>query len=248
MRRRAIAALAALVAGGTAAATLFLGDAAGGGDRSGREALRANVGHDATASFFRPYETLAEMLPNTLHGVPGEAEPVPVSSSVVVGEVIDVVSADGYIESAASARTGELGEPTPGKPTRTTFDSPLADWRTLRVVVRVDEVVAGSPVDKVEFDWSVLGSTARGEDAGAVATGLRELGTVLLFLTDGPADPSLADLRVADRVYGVATVGADGALDLPFLDSSDVAAFESGVSTIDELRVEAAQPVEVDKS
>ena len=204
-----------------------------------RQALLQSIEHESDeASFHRPYATVAEMLPNTKHHVVGQPAPVVVFDAVVVGRITDVANGDGYIEATGPPVEGQVG----GGPIKAPFDSPLANWRTLRLSVDVERRIAGDVADDFAVDWSLLGSSAKGDDAAAVTAGLLDLGTVVLFLDRSPAATAPSGLSLLDRVYGIGVVRSGGRLEFPFVEAERVTPFMNGVATIDDLVREAGKP------
>jgi hypothetical protein len=243
-RRRSFVAGAAVALGvAIVVGLLLLRSSASPVDPGGaRAALVASVEAETTEGFYRPYETLAAMLPNTKHQFPGHETPASVFTSVVVGDIIGVTDGVGFIEGVPGVVT------RPGQPQATSFDSPLAAWRTLKLTVKVTRAIAGHTMGQVVLDWPIMGSNLHGEDARMVSEGLRRLGPVVLFLGDVPANPTLAGLRMLDRVYGVATVAPDGRLGFPFADAATVAQFTDGITTVDDLAAAARRPEAVESS
>ena len=231
MRARVTALVVAvgLVAGGLA---LAWGSSTGSQSSSSQADLRFNLARTA-GGYHRPYTRLAEMLPNAV--VAGETSGA--TDSVVVGTIRSAVEEAGFIESGQPSTAGAPGA------TRTTFDDPKADWRTLRVTVAVEEVLAGERVEQLVLDWSLRGNNDNGEDAAAVARELKALGRVVLLSKALPAGPEFLGMRrtLPDPPLGVAVVGADESLAFPFADVT-AAAFLDGIDTVEELRAQAQKP------
>lgn len=229
-----------------AAATLVAGCGSSanrsGDDRSAavspRQALIQSLEREYDAAFYRPYATLGEMLPNTRHQIVGQANSVTVFETVVVGRIADVSNGVGYIEKTGPSEEGQVG----GGPVKTNFGSPLADWRTLQVTVRVDRRIAGEAADQFVVAWPLMGSSANGDDAAGVKAGLRELGTVVLFLDQSKAPTAPSGLNLLDRVYGIGVVETNGRLTFPFVESEKVAPFMNGIATVDALANESGKP------
>ena len=204
-------------------------------------ALRANATAGA-ASFAGDFPALADMLPNAK--LPDGTS---TTDAVVVGTITAVVPEAGYDELYIP------NAPAPGKPGArvTTFDDPLADWRTLRVTVDVEEMLSGQQTQQLNVSWSLLGSSTKGEDAAAIGRALKALGRVVILTTSHTSDP--ANLGITRDVQGkegcVIKVAPDGTLSLPLAGGSeegarivDPAAYLSDVRTLDQLRAQAAKP------
>lgn len=231
---------------GTAALAAFLllaVIAAGSPTRTSTTAAdRAELASQLTAhplgSATRPFSKLTETLPNAR-----AKDGTVLTDSVVTGVVTVVTNGQGFDE------TGQA--PTPGKPGARIlgFHDRAADWRTLRVTVRVDTVVAGPSQREVLLDWPVMGSTADGDDAAAIGRALKALGRVLVLSQALPRGPEFLGLRrqVPDRPYGLGLVGSDESLSFPFIDPADGGTidgptFMAGVDTLGELKAAASKP------
>lgn len=200
--------------------------------------LGASLEKEAGSSVYRPYATVAEMLPNTKHMIPGQRAPLTMYEAVVVGRVVDVVPGTGFIE------TGNVAsDESPLGPTLTAFDSPLAHWRTLQLTFRVERGIVGANPGDIVLDWAIMGSVASGEKADTIGSELRNLGQVVLFLDRSSASMAApSGVKLIDRIYGIAQVKGNGALSFPFLDKDTAAKFMAGVGTVDALAAEVAKP------
>jgi hypothetical protein len=199
-----------------------------------RAVLVSTASSPQTGSFFRGYTRLVQTLPNARAG--GES----VSDSVVVGKVKSVEDSTGFVQGPPST------SPDKASARRTLFDDPLASWRTLRVTIDVDEVLAGPSVTTLAFDWPIMGSTVRGHDADAARRALLDLGTVAVIseaLAPDAANLGI-DRKLRDPGVNLAVVASDGSLSLPLIEGGEVAAisFLGGVDTVDELREQAKKP------
>lgn len=203
-----------------------------------RAALVKHLTAHPVGTTLRSYQRLVDTLPNAK-----AADGSSLTDSLVVGVVAAVANGSGFDE---SGRPPSASSPS-ARVVR--FDDPDADWRTLKVTLRVDEVLAGPAARQLELDWPVMGNASQGEDATAIARGLKGLGTLAVLSLATPAGPEYLGLRrqVPDRQYGIALVGKDGALSFPFINGTEGAAVDArtymgGVDTLPELRSAAAKP------
>lgn len=240
MRKRNISAVAValcMAGGAVAFAAVDRSGQAASDPAADRAALAANTTH-AAGSFSPGYSRLTEALPNAKFR-DGQS----VHDSVVVGTVAAVTDGAGYDE------TGKM--PTAGRPgaSVTSFDDPLADWRTLSVTVDVEEAVAGQKASQLVLSWPLMGNSARGEDKEAIQRALKGLGRIVVFSTARPAAPEYLGIArdIPDRQYGIGVVASDGSLSFPFIGTGSEAqpdenTFMGSVDTLSELRAEAAKP------
>ena len=233
---------AAIAITATVATFTVLGDSGTKTDpHADRVALRANAIAGA-ASFAGEYPQLVDLLPNA-RLQDGNTS----TDSVVVGTISAVAPQAGYDE------LNLPNTPAVGKPGArvTAFDDPLADWRTLKVTIKVEETLAGSRTQLLDVSWSLLGSSRNGEDATAVGRALQALGRVVILSEAKPSGPEYLGIvrDVPGKEGCVLQVASDGTLSLPLAGGSaegsrivDLAAFLEGVETLDKLRTQAAKP------
>jgi hypothetical protein len=211
-----------------------------------RAALAAALtSHAAGGAVVRSYERLTDFLPNVRHTSTADPErrETRVTDSVVRGTVVTVEEDRGFVE---------IGPATRGRPgaVATDYDDPTAWWRTLRVTVQVEEVIAGPQSRRLTFYLPLMGSAADGEDGAAVARGLHDLGEIVLFSRPNPAGPEYLGLtrKLPNEPLSLATVGDVGELDFPFADEEDgpsAEEFMAGLDTLEELRAQARKPSRV---
>jgi hypothetical protein len=242
-RRRGAAALAALAAAAVVPLAANAARPTGPAPAATADAvqvLRAGAAFDGGNSA-RYWSTLRGVLPNVTYTYDSAGQEMreQVTDSAVVGRVV-----------AAEPARGMLPEPlTAGEDVRTrvvAFDDPRAAWRVLSVTVDVSETLAGSPVDELELDWVVLGSSQRGENAEAVERALKDLGTLVVLSKASPSGPEFVPGRSPlSSGYGIGRVGSEGRLDFPLISPQEgpsAAAFQEDLDTLDELRAEARKP------
>jgi hypothetical protein len=239
LRKRNISAVAVALglAGGSVAFAVDRSGQAASDPAADRAALAANA-HSSVGSFFRGYTRVTEALPNAK-----DRDGRSVNDSVVVGTVTAVADGAGYDETGKMPIAGHPGARV------TSFDDPLADWRTLAVTVDVGEAVAGPRSSQLVLSWPLMGNSARGDDKEEIGRALKSLGRIVVFSTARPAAPEYLGIArdIPDRPYGVAVVASDGSLSFPFIGTGGAAEVEEkalmgGVDTLPELRAEAAKP------
>lgn len=198
--------------------------------------------NEAIGSTLRPHKNLAEFLPNVRHAwqdSPEHGEAV--TDSVVLGRVTDVVRDRGFIE---KTQPGTMGRPGA---TETAYDDSAADWRTMRLTVAVDEVLAGPSIESLTVDVPLLGDTTTGGDDSHFECAFTELGAVAVFTKGNPDAPEFLGIprQFPDKPFGVATVDTTGSLHFPFAPGGPgrtSEAFVADLDTIDELRSELDKP------
>lgn len=240
MSKRSTAAIAVVV--GVAAGGIFLvagrDDGPGAPDPAAdRKVLAASI-QASPGSFLRGYTRLVETLPNAKW-----PDGTSVNDSAVVGTVTSATARAGYDESGRPGTAGHAGARV------TSFDDPLADWRTLNVTVDVEETLAGQKSSQLVFSWPLMGNSLNGEDQAAVERTLKGLGRIVVLSTARPAGPEYLGIsrEVPDRPYGIVAVAADGSLSLPLAGGDtapqpQAATFLGSVDTLAELRDETAKP------
>lgn len=204
--------------------------------------LRADSSAGDSARF---WSTLRGVLPNIRYSYDSAGRPMEeqVTDSVVVGRVVRTEPAYGM-----------LGQPlVQGEDVRTRvidFDDPRAAWRILSVTVQVSETLAGGPADQLFIDWTILGSSERGQDARTVGQALEDIGTVVVLSKAAPSRPEFVPGRSPLwSGYGIGRVAADDRLDFPLIAPNEgppAAAFQDGIDTLSELRAEAQKPTRVE--
>jgi hypothetical protein len=196
----------------TVVAVTLLALAACGGEREitaaeGRhylgETFRARA---AGASLSRGvYRTLDEVLPNVAYEH-DNGRRTSIATHVAVGRILDVRKGKGFrIE----------GDDAPGGIT-TDFDDPRARWWTVHVSLGVDRGIGSRLPPTVDF---VLPSGGP-DEFPVMSAGVRTLGRVVAFLrSDSPLTAYDSNLYWAIEEEGIllATVGADGRLELPLM-------------------------------
>lgn len=222
-------------------------------ERSNRQtdfkALAAALGSDAGGTIFRPYSRLADFLPNVGHvsDLAPSSPPTRMTDSVVSGTVVEVSDDRGFIESGAAPTKGRPGAAV------TVYDDPAAHWRTVRVRVHVQEVLAGTDHGTLKFFLPLIGNAKTGEDAAAVERALRALGDVIVFSKAVPEGLEYLGIarNLPDEGHGLASLSAAGEIEFPFAGDESTqgsAEFEGGVNTLDQLRAEARKPERTVKS
>lgn len=197
---------------------------------------------ESFGSVLRPHRDLAELLPNVRHAwsaSPDAGEAV--SDSVVRGRVLEVVRDRGFVESGHPGTAGRPGAAA------TAYEDPAADWRTIRVRIEVDEVLAGPALAVLDVDVGLMGNVTSGEDDTHVECAFEELGEVIAITRSNPSGPEFLDIarHLADEPFGLAVVDAQGRLFFPFAHGDPgrtSQAFAGGIETLDQLRHEIRQP------
>jgi len=213
------------------AAALSLGaaGACSGGDGSDEGASRgyvldqlaARAGSTSRITF---YDSIDELLPSVSFQVDSQP-PRPLVAGVVVGRVTDVDAGRGFVSDGADAAGGRPVD----------ISDPNAVWRTVHLIVDVDERIGSAePRESIKVGLAFNG----GADVKSMKRGLKNLGTVLLFLErSSPVfsyDRSLYSI-VEDGAL-LATVGAKGTITLPLKEPAQAAALLEGAATIAALR------------
>lgn len=177
------------------------------------------------------YRTLDELLPNMKYRERGKSE-IRGSDLMIVGEIVDVEAGYGF---KVTERDFD------GK--RVDFDDPGALWKTVHLKVAVAKHWGRSSPELVTVGFGIDGD----DQLPQVRDGLRGLGMVALFLQEKTPhysyDPSI--YGIAKGGHMVATVAADGALALPFLDDQEEAMLLKGVGTMEALERHANGPERV---
>lgn len=206
-----------------------------------RTAVTKALGESVGDVAFLPKD-LAESLPNVRHAMDVDPDAGrPVSDSVVLGRVVEVVRDRGFIESGQPGTAGRPGAVATG------YEDPAASWRTLQLRIEVDEVLAGPSSAELAVAVALMGNVASGEDDRHVECAFEGLGDVVAITRGNPSGPELLDIRrqFPDEAFGLATVDPQGNLSFPFAPggpgrtSGD---FLGGIGTIEQLRREARQP------
>ena len=176
-----------------------------------------------------PFDSLDDLLENTLYARPGE-EPRPLTEAVVVGRVVRVEPGRGFRAEGDDAERG----------TETDFSDPRAQWRTVHAVVEVESVVSGN----VSRDTVVVGLVMG--DLEPAQEGLPALGRVVLFLNRQPVfdyDASVYGIAHDGRLIG--EMGEDGQLGFAALSPEEEDELLSGPRTVEQLRDAADRPERV---
>lgn len=231
------AALLAACGTGPAASTLTTGQT----PECDRTAITRALGESVGDVAFHPQD-LAESLPNVRHAFDADPDAgQPLSDSVVLGRVVEVVRHRGFIESGHAGTAGRPGAMA------TAYEDPAADWRTVRLTIKVTEVLAGPASAELAIDFGLMGSVASGEDDRHVECTFEELGEVVAITRANPSGPEFLDIprQLADEPFGLATVDPDGRLAFPFAPGGPDRTseeFAGGVDTIEKLRRVVRQP------
>lgn len=211
--------------------------------RSDRAALVSALMPPDGADTFRPYERLADMLPNVGHvsRLAPKSPPYYVTDSVVRGRAVDIVEDGAFVETGVAATEGRPG----AKPTD--YDDPSADWRTLEVSVDVSEVLAGAQTSRLTFTLPLLGSSASGQDGTAVARALFDLGELVVFSRQNPGGPEYVGIarQLPDPPFGLAQVDERDNISFPLAGQQGgktSTQFSAGVNTLSDLRAEVGRP------
>ena len=176
-----------------------------------------------------PFDSLDELLANTLYERPGEP-PRPLTEAVVVGRVARVEPGRGFGVDGDDAERG----------TETDFTDARAQWRTVHAVVEVDSVVSGDE----SLDTVVVGLVM--SDLEPAQEGLPALGRVVLFLDRQPVfdyDASVYGVAHDGRLIG--EVDDEGRMSFPALAPEEEDELLSGVGTVEQLREAAGRPERV---
>ena len=229
--------LALLVACGTDSAGSTLAQAPG----CDRSAVNKALGESVGDVVFLPKD-LAESLPNVHHALDFEPDAGrPVSDSVVLGRVVEVVRNRGLIESGHPGTARRPGA------VATAYEDPAASWRTVRLTIEVDEILAGPSSTELAVDVALMGNVESGEDDRHVECTFEGLGDVVAITRGNPSDPEFLDIprQFPDEPFGLATVDPKGNLSFPFAPggpgrTSDD--FLGAIDTIEQLRREARKP------
>lgn len=199
--------------------------------------------NDSIGSTYLPHKNLSEFLPNVRHAFRDSPDGgQPVTDSVVLGRVTEVARDRGFIETGRGATAGRPGAGV------TTYDDPAADWRTVRLTVEVDEVLAGPEVEALTVDVALMGNATTGEDDSQAECAFADLGAVALFSKANPGGPEFLGIprHFPDEAFGVAEVDTSGRLHFPFAAASRAGrtskAFTAEVDTVDALRREVSKP------
>ena len=178
-----------------------------------------------------PFDSLDDLLANTLYERPGE-RPRPLTEAVVVGRVVRVEPGRGFTVEGDDAERG----------TETDFSDASARWRTVHAVVEVESVLSGDG----SLDTVVVGLVM--DDLELAQEGLPALGRVVLFLDRSPVvdyDPALYGVAHDGRLIG--EVDEEGQLSFPALSPEEEDELLSGAGTVEQLR-EAANTDKTDDS
>ena len=231
--------LALLVACGTGSADSTLSTAPV--HECERTAVTRALGESVGDVAFLPKD-LRDSLPNVRHAMEFDPDAGrPLSDSVVLGRVVEVVRDRGFIESGQAGTAGRAGAAA------TAYEDPAASWRTIRLTIEVDEVLAGPSVAELAVDVALMGNAESGEDDSHVECTFKGLGDVVAITRANPSDPEFLDIprQFPDEAFGLATVDPEGKLAFPFAPggpgrtSGD---FIAGIDTVEQLRREARQP------
>ncbi|MDP9184034.1 MAG: hypothetical protein M3P04_14825 [Actinomycetota bacterium] len=203
-----------------------------------RAAVLRNVGGGTGASIRGDFDTLVAMLPNATHG----NSRATVSDSVVVGTITGMTKHTGVRD--VWPPPGVDGD---ARNEMVPFDSPLADWRNLKITVTVSEVLAGPEVTTLVFDWTA----GVAEDVDAIGRALKDLGTVMVISRPYGANTMGLTRALSDPTAALLQIGADGRLSFPLTAAGEGAAlqtaradaaFTDGLDTLAEVRDAARKP------
>lgn len=179
---------------------------------------------------------LIDFLPNVRFP---ERPAEPPLDAVVLGRITDTATGTAYEVPDQESAEGAPGDGQVEVP----FESPAADWRTVHATIEIDEDLdPASPHGDTLTVGFVIGPDV---DEELYMHGLRDLGPAVFF-----ADTRNAVFGYDDDVAGVnangmliATVGADSALALPFIDGVLSGDLLADSPTIVALRNAARGPV-----
>ena len=198
-------------------------------DTEARDRLVAMMhGRLGAASRVELYSSLDELLPNVQFRVAGRGVRR-AATRVVVGRVLTVEPGMAF---APSNDDGSTSEAMP-------FDDPRALWRTMHITLEVEEDLGkpGNPDRTVRVGFAIDAS----QHYPSLLEGLESLGRSVWFLkTDSPVfkyDRKL--LSVVEDGGLIATIAADGTVDLPLLESDRARELLGSIATLDDLKARA---------
>lgn len=190
-------------------------------DRGFIQGMQAWVdGIDRAEPFYRHIE---DLLPNRRYLREDGSALRPVSFRVVAGEFVGARRGSGFLGTGKQVKFGHED----------------AVWNTAHADFRVDEYIAGAGPRHVIVGWP----PSDGTDVGETRAGLMSMGRTVLFLTSSAVYDYDKDVHaVAEDGAFLATVAADGDLDLPFIRPERSSVLLERVDTLSELRAEARKP------
>lgn len=194
-----------------------------------------------SAERITPYSRLEDALGNAVIDPGSRQAAMPAPNTVLIGRVVDVQPMAGYVP------LPEVDWLPGGRDAiAVKFGNPKALWRTVRLIVKVDEQLATAPSLEPGSQVSVglaIGGPQEVEFP-RLAQGLKALGSAAFFLTaSGPvfnSDPTLYSI-VEDGGF-VASIDQSGTLTLPMLDPVRAEDLLANIDTLTELRAAAAGP------
>lgn len=205
---------------GVVLAVCVVGACSGAGatrEVSGPEGLRWVTGHlqsvgEGAQRIAPLYRTLDEVLPNVAYLYP-DGRKLTYTQLAVLGRFVDVEEGKGFAVEGDDAPSG----------TPVDFDDDDAKWRSVHAEFAVERGIGGAAApDKVRVALPLYDRDKLPE----FRAGLKELGTVVLFLqTESPLNDYDESLHIVFEHQFMAKVGDDGArtLSLPFVDEAEAA-------------------------
>lgn len=193
------------------------------------------LGDRTSASHFRSsVRSIADLLPNVIYSREGGAS-YPGSAAVLVGNIVKVSKGVGF--------QNQVDEP--GSGAQVEFDDSKVTWRTLHLTFRVERGL-GLADSTIPHEVQIGLAVGSDTDFSNMSTGLKSLGRVVVFLYRSVVfayDPSLYAIHETGTI--VATIAADGRLDLPFVEKERRDMLLSSVHTLDDLDGESRMPPRV---
>lgn len=199
-----------------------------------REYATHRIGTTGTSALeLRRYARLIDLLDNVSFRSPSGPRQ-PLTDAVVVGRIVSTSMGRAFDDGEDG---GTVAEPS----TEVPWDDPRSDWKTVHLIVEVDEVISGSAPGQIMVGLSLGAAT----DDRVVRAGLSRMGTLLLFLQHGRSPVFDYDRSVFADVEGgrlIALLDDRGRITLPMLQSDLAESLREGAHTLDELRAAATGP------
>lgn len=194
---------------------------------------------DGAVSLYPP--TLEQNLPNHTSLIDtGERQvSTTVTKVLVVGKVTEVRHGDAIIY-----KDGDLVNEEP-VPTRTDWEDAGVAYRDLIVTVSPKNTVGADVAEKdgpISFRLTIV----PGSDPDKYEAAVRNLGTVVLLLSDSPAPQHKGEYVPARGLSGIGVVDDSGRLSFPGMGEGQET-FMAGIDTVQELVAAASQPPVTDK-